>query len=348
MKKILLSIITATSLMWGGVEVSAQKPLQEAPVVILGQESEVTLKNTAPFEISLDDLVVYLPAGVEESQLRLNISSGQNYWAEGTKIIPGSKTLGEMNIPLTITYGSYTTPVFTYKAVVRSAEVFTSIRLFVSADGDDAASGAMDKPLRTIPRALEVMREMRKTEADRQSGDFEILLLEGEYEVSEPIEIGYYDRGYDYAHLTIKPYGDDKVIICGETCYNDNIFNLLSTEYICLENLELRNSGATAISMQHASSDNEVRNCKINNVNIGVKVYGYNNLIKSTSFRSLTSYAVDLSGGDRPSSNYARNRVDMCDLGNFSVKIDGVGQILTNTTCGKQSIINGSHHVIEK
>jgi len=55
------------------------------------------------------------------------------------------------------------------------------------------------------------MREMRKTAADRPSGNFEILFRKGNY--TQPMYVTVSDDGTKYAHLILRPYNNEKVVL---------------------------------------------------------------------------------------------------------------------------------------
>ncbi len=78
---------------------------------------------------------------------------------------------------------------------------------FVSVDGDDTGAGSEDSPLKTIEEALNRVSE--------QKGNSIIYLREGEYDVSDTIDITSSHANDDYS-LFIGAYSDEEVVFCAE------------------------------------------------------------------------------------------------------------------------------------
>lgn len=65
-----------------------------------------------------------------------------------------------------------------------------SIELYVSVDGNDTASGSLSDPFATIPRAVEVLRDMRES---GNSNPATIFLREGRHQLNETLVLGVED-----------------------------------------------------------------------------------------------------------------------------------------------------------
>ncbi len=306
MKKIFLMILTlcCASLSY------AQHEVPEPPVIILGQH-DLTIKATNHVDVSLGNFLLYVADSTRPEDVKIHISEGTNYTIEDGVIYPGSNFVGKMGIPITMSYGEFTTPVFMYWIEVNKEEIFTAGRIFVAPNGDDAiATGAMDKPFKTISAAMEQMKIMRQDAAERCSGNYEICLRGGEYDIDETIEINHDDTGLKYSKLIFAAYSDEKVTIAGD----DVIFNINAADYINFKSLNIDGD----IDVFYGSSFNKIIDCEVGSISIN----GYSNDVVSTKCNEII-----LNGGDRVSQNYGRNRVEKCSVAG-DIVVNGVGQIV--------------------
>ena len=83
-----------------------------------------------------------------------------------------------------------------------------NISLYVSPDGNDTFSGAIDSPFATLQKALDVSRMEKSKKTD-------IYLREGTYYLDKPVVFTYEDGRAENASLTITAYNNEKVIISG-------------------------------------------------------------------------------------------------------------------------------------
>jgi hypothetical protein len=77
---------------------------------------------------------------------------------------------------------------------------------FVSPAGNDAGSGSLEKPFRTLDRALVAARNV--------SGDITVYLRTGDYRLAAPL-VFTPDDSNDDKHLTIRAFRDEKVVVKG-------------------------------------------------------------------------------------------------------------------------------------
>jgi len=181
------------------------------PVSIIGQHRKIFLKKPQPFTINTSDLIIKNDASVPIKDLKLKVYPTTAYTLNGNVIKPSPSFVGFMYVPITLSYKGIESDKFYYRVVVRRDFVFSSIRLIVSPEGSDTNDGSYSKPLRTLKGALTLMREMRKTAADRPSGNFEILFRKGNY--TQPMYVTASDDGTKYAHLILRPYNNEKVVL---------------------------------------------------------------------------------------------------------------------------------------
>lgn len=92
---------------------------------------------------------------------------------------------------------------------------------FVSPSGDDARdgrspelSGESGGPFRTVHRALEALRELRRREPDRE-GDFTIELRGGRHELASPLVFGPEDSGRKGSEVVFQAHEGEKPVLSG-------------------------------------------------------------------------------------------------------------------------------------
>ncbi len=90
--------------------------------------------------------------------------------------------------------------------------VFAQKGFYVSPNGNDKATGTIDKPFRTLVRARDAVRKVKKN-----SGDIVVHVLPGTYELKEPLRLDQRDGGQDGSRVIYRGSKDGKVIISGGT-----------------------------------------------------------------------------------------------------------------------------------
>ena len=99
--------------------------------------------------------------------------------------------------------------------VVLMAWSAAAIDIWVSPSGKDSNPGSERKPLKTVQTALLKARELRtKNDPSIKSG-IQIVLLEGEYFLNEPLLLGPEDSGTSGAPTVIRAANNAKVVISG-------------------------------------------------------------------------------------------------------------------------------------
>ena len=82
---------------------------------------------------------------------------------------------------------------------------------YVSPDGSDSDPGTLAAPFRTPARAQEAVRKVNAS----MTGDIEVVLREGTYALSKPLELGIPDGGRDGHYVRWKAYSGEHPLITG-------------------------------------------------------------------------------------------------------------------------------------
>jgi len=107
-----------------------------------------------------------------------------------------------------------------------SAPAQAAVEIFVSPNGDDAASGTRQQPLRTLFAARDAARNARV----RQAGGATIWLMEGRYAMGETLTLDANDSGAPDAPLVISATTDSNVVIDGGVAIEANVFRQVEDE----------------------------------------------------------------------------------------------------------------------
>mgnify|MGYP003341996828 CR=1 FL=1 len=84
----------------------------------------------------------------------------------------------------------------------------------LSPHGDDAADGSAERPVATLRRALDRVREVRASDPDRRT-PIEILVAEGRYELAEPVVVGPDDSGTAVSPTVVRAAAGTRPIFSG-------------------------------------------------------------------------------------------------------------------------------------
>jgi hypothetical protein len=101
-------------------------------------------------------------------------------------------------------------------------------KIYISPNGNDSNSGSYDKPLASLTGARDKLREMRKS--SQVSGPIEVVALEGEYFMMQPLELTFEDSGTPASTLTFTSEPGKKVVfragvrVTGFEKVNDNLW----------------------------------------------------------------------------------------------------------------------------
>lgn len=96
---------------------------------------------------------------------------------------------------------------------IASQGVLFSQKVYVSPSGNDLNPGTKDEPLATLNGARDKVRELRAS--DRIDGPFEVIALEGEYFMFQPLTLSVADGGTERSPLVFKAEEGKKVIFSG-------------------------------------------------------------------------------------------------------------------------------------
>jgi len=83
--------------------------------------------------------------------------------------------------------------------------------LYIATGGDDANPGTEDKPLKTIARARDAVRELKK----KEQAPITVMVLGGVYYLTEPLLFTPEDSGFKEAPITYSAYPGEKPVISG-------------------------------------------------------------------------------------------------------------------------------------
>ena len=104
----------------------------------------------------------------------------------------------------------YEEPVLISRFTEPEYPLATDADLFVSASGSDENDGSFERPLRTFNKAVEAVRELKKT----KSGDITVAFRAGEYGPLS-VELTPRDSGGETGRITYCGYGDGPVVFSG-------------------------------------------------------------------------------------------------------------------------------------
>ncbi len=102
----------------------------------------------------------------------------------------------------------------------------TVVELYVSPDGDDAASGTRERPLRTLLAARDAIRKLRT----QKPGAATIWLTPGRYTQGATLTFDANDSGTPGAPLTIRALPDGGVVLDGGVALEANAFRLVEDD----------------------------------------------------------------------------------------------------------------------
>jgi len=86
--------------------------------------------------------------------------------------------------------------------------------VFVAPTGTDATDGSADKPVATLRRALDRVREIRAAEPARDT-PIEVELADGRYELAQPVEITGEDSGTERSPTVIRAVAGGRAVLSG-------------------------------------------------------------------------------------------------------------------------------------
>jgi hypothetical protein len=98
--------------------------------------------------------------------------------------------------------------------VLFGSAAFAGTELHVAPNGSDANPGTLDKPLATLQRARDLIRQLRKGDQPPQGG-VRVILHEGRYFLAEPLVLGPQDSGAEGAPIIYSAEAGKNVVLSG-------------------------------------------------------------------------------------------------------------------------------------
>ena len=99
--------------------------------------------------------------------------------------------------------------------IVSGSGILSAQKVYVSPNGNDTYPGTIEKPVATLNGARDRVREYRKS--NKAEGPIEVIALEGEYFLFQPLNLSVADGGGESSPLVFKAEEGKKVIFSGGT-----------------------------------------------------------------------------------------------------------------------------------
>jgi hypothetical protein len=107
-------------------------------------------------------------------------------------------------------------PVLAAMASSYAAAIACGTDFYVSPQGDDRNPGTLDRPLKSLERARDVIRALRgANEGKVPSGGVTVWLRGGRYELSQPFILGPEDSGQPGRPVGYRSYADERPVLSG-------------------------------------------------------------------------------------------------------------------------------------
>lgn len=196
-----------------------------------------------------------------------------------------------------------------------SDEVKESVSYFyVSADADGVnANGTKEQPFKTLTAARDAVRKVKK-ESGLPDGGITILVLDGNYSFSEPLNLTSDDSGEQGKRIVYKSEGNvvfdgTKItnIICGE-----------DVSYVSFEGIVFENAKENAVAISGVSDAVNsicIKNCVFKNIgNTGISLLDVvNSTVEGNELYSIGGTGIEVTNAafaDRsPSKNIVKNNL---------------------------------------
>ena len=112
-------------------------------------------------------------------------------------------------------------PISTYTAP--EYPLVTDADIYVAVDGNDSNPGTLDKPIKTFEKAVELVRELKKTATD----EIKVAFKAGQYGSLDNLTFTAEDSGSADVPITYCAYGDGDVMFCNGIYIDEEEFTLV-------------------------------------------------------------------------------------------------------------------------
>src|SRR5688500_13486595 len=100
-------------------------------------------------------------------------------------------------------------------ALPQAVHAADALTLYVAPDGGDSAAGTVDRPLRTLARARDKIREHKHRNGGKLDAAVTVYLRGGLYALTEPLVLTPADGGSKESPVTYAAHGDEKAVLSG-------------------------------------------------------------------------------------------------------------------------------------
>ena len=151
-----------------------------------------------------------------DEPLEWAVEAGLINGTDGNRLDPAGSATREQFAAIIERYDAkfrlaYNRPVVKSSYTEPEYPLVTDADFFVSTDGDDSNPGTPDKPFATFGRAVEAVRELKKT---KTSGDIKVAFKSGVYQ-NPAVAMTAEDSGSDRQRIVYCRYGDGDVTFSG-------------------------------------------------------------------------------------------------------------------------------------
>ena len=116
---------------------------------------------------------------------------------------------------------------FAFNFIPSVAMAETDKCFYVSVNGNDANSGTISEPFRTLDAARDAVRNYKKSKGIPEGG-ITVYIREGEYFLPEAFELNDEDSGEEGKKITYKAYNNEAVRIMGGKSIDTGKFTLVT------------------------------------------------------------------------------------------------------------------------
>ncbi len=188
-------VITATS--W------AQMADFDHPSTIMGQH-RIAVEEGEAVAITTESLIIHDVD--DDNNFSIKILKGKNYKVAGGKVTPNSGFSGLLTVNIELSDGKFTTPSYPLMVEVGDCSRRDSKVIYLACEGDDKNPGTESRPVATLQRAKELVRE---------GGARMVLIRGGEYYMDKAVRFTAEDSGSAAIPILYKAYPGERVRFTG-------------------------------------------------------------------------------------------------------------------------------------